>query len=180
MSGAGRPELETVDAAGLTLAIAGTRWHAEITDSLADRAIAAAKACGVEQPLVVRVAGAVELAVVARELARRYDAVVCVGAVIRGGTPHFEYVCDALTAGLTRVALDSGTPVGNGVLTCNTVAEARDRCGLPDSSEDKGWEAAVAALDTALLLRSIRCGDLQGVHGGPSPAGAELKGTSRH
>ena len=159
MSGAGRPELEAVDATGLTLAIAGTRWHAEITNSLADRAIAAAKACGVEQPLVVRVAGAVELPVVAQELARRYDAVVCVGAVIRGGTPHFEYVCDALTAGLSRVALDSGTPVGNGVLTCNTVAEARDRCGLPDSSEDKGWEAAVAALDTALLLRSIRCGD---------------------
>jgi 6,7-dimethyl-8-ribityllumazine synthase len=159
MSGAGRPELEAVDATGLTLAIAGTRWHAEITNSLADRAIAAAKACGVEEPLVVRVAGAVELPVVAQELARRYDAVVCVGAVIRGGTPHFEYVCDALTAGLTRVALDSGTPVGNGVLTCNTVAEARDRCGLPDSSEDKGWEAAVAALDTALLLRSIRCGD---------------------
>ena len=159
MSGAGRPELEAVDATGLTLAIAGTRWHAEITNSLADRAIAAAKACGVEQPLVVRVAGAVELPVVAQELARRYDAVVCVGAVIRGGTPHFEYVCDALTAGLSRVALDSGTPVGNGVLTCNTVAEARDRCGLPDSSEDEGWEAAVAALDTALLLRSIRCGD---------------------
>jgi 6,7-dimethyl-8-ribityllumazine synthase len=160
MSGAGRPELEAVDATGLTLAIAGTRWHAEITDSLADRAIAAAKACGVEEPLVVRVAGAVELPVVAQELARRYDAVVCVGAVIRGGTPHFEYVCDALTAGLTRVALDSGTPVGNGVLTCNTLQEALDRCGLPDSSEDKGWEAAVAALDTALLLRSIRCGDL--------------------
>ena len=180
MSGAGRPELEAVDATGLTLAIVGTRWHAEITDSLADRAIAAAKACGVEEPLVVRVAGAVELPVVAQELARRYDAVVCLGAVIRGGTPHFEYVCDALTAGLTRVALDSGTPVGNGVLTCNTVAEARDRCGLPDSSEDKGWEAAVAALDTALLLRSIRCGDLRGVHGGPHPAGAELKDTSRH
>ena len=180
MSGAGRPELEAVDATGLTLAIAGTRWHAEITDSLADRAIAAAKACGVEEPLVVRVAGAVELAVVAQELARRYDAVVCVGAVIRGGTPHFEYVCDALTAGLTRVALDSGTPVGNGVLTCNTVAEARDRCGLPDSSEDKGWEAAVAALDTALLLRSLRCGDLRGVRGGRPPAAAEPKDTSRH
>src|SRR5215469_17406105 len=171
MSGAGRPELEAVDATGLTLAIVGTRWHAEITDSLADRAIAAAKACGVEEPLVVRVAGAVELPVVAQELARRYDAVVCVGAVIRGGTPHFEYVCDALIAGLTRVALDAGIPVGNGVLTCNTVAEARDRCGLPDSSEDKGWEAAVAALDTALLLRSIRCGDLRV---------ADQKDTSRH
>jgi 6,7-dimethyl-8-ribityllumazine synthase len=162
MSGTGRPRLETVDAADLTLAIAGTRWHADITDSLVDRATAAAKGCGVDDLLVVRVAGAVELPVVAAELARHSDAVVCLGAVIRGGTPHFEYVCDAVTAGLTRVALDSGTPVGNGVLTCNTVEEARDRCGLPDSSEDKGWEAVVAALDTALLLRSIRCGRLAG------------------
>jgi 6,7-dimethyl-8-ribityllumazine synthase len=158
MSGLGRPQLGTVDAAGLTLAIAGTRWHTEITDSLVDRAVTAAKACGVDDLLVVRVAGAIELSVVAAELARHYDAVVCLGAVVRGGTPHFDYVCDSVTAGLTRVALDSGTPVGNGVLTCNTIEEARDRCGLPDSSEDKGWEAVVAALDTALLLRSIRCG----------------------
>ena len=160
MSGQGRPELATVDAAGLSLAIAATRWHAEITDSLVDRAAAAAKACGVTEPLVVRVAGAVELPVVAQELARRYDAVACLGAVIRGGTPHFEYVCDAVTAGLTRVALDEGTPVGNGVLTCNTIEQARDRSGLPDSSEDKGWEAVVAALDTAILLRAVRCADL--------------------
>ena len=160
MSGEGRPRLATVDAADLTLAIAGTRWHAEITDSLVDRAVAAAKDSGVGDLLVVRVAGAIELPVVAQELARHYDAVVCLGTVIRGGTPHFEYVCEAVTRGLTRVALDAGTPVGNGVLTCNTMQEARDRCGLPDSSEDKGREAAVAALDTALLLRSIRCGHL--------------------
>jgi 6,7-dimethyl-8-ribityllumazine synthase len=160
MSGQGRPELGFVDANDLALAIVATRWHAEITDSLLDRAVAAAKACGVSDLAVVRVAGAGELPVVAQELARRYDAVACLGAVIRGGTPHFEYVCDAVTAGLTRVALDRGTPVGNGVLTCNSVEQARDRCGLPDSSEDKGWEAVVAALDTALLLRAIRCGDL--------------------
>lgn len=160
MSGEGRPRLAVVDAANLALAIAGTRWHPEITDSLVERATIAAKESGVEDLLVVRVAGAVELPVIAQELARHYDAVVCLGAVVRGGTPHFEYVCDAVTAGLTRVALDARTPVGNGVLTCNTLQEARDRCGLPDSSEDKGWEAAVAALDTALLLRSIRCGDL--------------------
>jgi 6,7-dimethyl-8-ribityllumazine synthase len=145
-----------VDAAGLTLAIVSTRWNAEITDVLAERAVAAAKARGVDDPPVVRVAGAVELPVVAQELAKRYDAVVCLGAVIRGGTPHFEYVCDAVTAGLTRVALDEGTPVGNGVLTCNTAEEARARAGLPDSVEDKGWEAVVAALDTALLLRALR------------------------
>jgi 6,7-dimethyl-8-ribityllumazine synthase len=160
MSGQGRPELATVDAAGLSLAIAATRWNAEITDSLVDRATAAAKACGVTDPLVVWVAGAVELPVIAQELAKRYDAVACLGAVIRGGTPHFEYVCDAVTAGLTRVALDEGTPVGNGVLTCNTLEQARDRSGLPDSSEDKGWEAVVAALDTAILLRAVRCADL--------------------
>jgi 6,7-dimethyl-8-ribityllumazine synthase len=150
-----------VDAAGLTLGIVATRWNADITDQLAERAIAAAKACGVADPVIVRVAGAVELPVVAQELARHYDAVVVLGAVIRGGTPHFEYVCDAVTAGVTRVALDAGTPVGNGVLTCNTITEARDRAGLPDSSEDKGWEAVVAALDTAILLRSIRSGELR-------------------
>jgi 6,7-dimethyl-8-ribityllumazine synthase len=105
---------------------------------------------------VVRVPGAVELPVVAAELARRHDAVACLGAVIRGGTPHFEYVCDAVTYGLTRVALDSGTPVGNGVLTCDTLQQARDRAGLPDSAEDKGWEAVLAALETAVLLRSLR------------------------
>src|SRR6202020_1396578 len=160
MSGQGRPERATGDYAGLSLAIAATRWNAEITDSLVDRATAAAKACGVIDPLVVRVAGAVELPVVAQEPAQPYDAVACPGAVIRGDTPHSEYVCDAVTAGLTRVALDEGTPVGNGVLTCNTIEQARDRSGLPDSSEDKGWEAVVAALDTAILLRAVRCADL--------------------
>src|ERR1700760_4679684 len=157
MSGAGRPVLETVDASGLTLAILGTRGPAETPASLVERPAAAAVACGIDDPLVLRVAGAVELPVVAAELARYNDAVVCLGAVIRGGTPHFGYVCDAVTQGLTRVALDAGTPVGNGVLTCDTMEDARARAGLPDSSEDKGWEAVVAALDTALLLPSIRC-----------------------
>ena len=165
MSGEGRPQLATVDAAGLTLAIAATRWHAEITDSLVERAVEAARASGVEAPAVVRVPGAVELPVVAAALAGSdFDAVVCLGCVIRGGTPHFEYVCDAVTAGLTRVALDYGKPVGNGVLTCNTVAEARDRSGLSGSAEDKGWEAVVAALDTALTLRAIRSGNFPQEH----------------
>jgi 6,7-dimethyl-8-ribityllumazine synthase len=165
MSGEGRPGLPSVSADGLTLAIAATRWHAEITDCLVERAVEAAQACGVLAPVVVRVAGAVELPVVAAALAERdFDAVVCLGCVIRGGTPHFEYVCDAMTAGLTRVALDSGKPVGNGVLTCNTVAEARDRSGRPDSAEDKGWEAVVAALDTALVLRAIRSGTFSQEH----------------
>lgn len=156
MSGTGRPGAAPVDAAGLTLAIAATRWHDEITGSLLRRAVAAAAACGVDDPLVVRVPGAVELPVVAAELAASHDAVACLGAVIRGGTPHFEYVCEAVTYGLSRVALDAATPVGNGVLTCDTLVQARERCGLEGSTEDKGWEAVVAALDTALVLRSLR------------------------
>jgi 6,7-dimethyl-8-ribityllumazine synthase len=156
VSGEGRPGGQPVDASGLRVAIAATRWHAEITDQLLARAVAAARACGAGEPLVVRVPGAVELPVVAAELARRHDAVVCLGAVIRGGTPHFDYVCDALTYGLARVALDAGTPVGNGVLTCDSLQQARDRSGAEGSAEDKGWDAAVAALETALVLRSLR------------------------
>src|ERR1700761_8235991 len=158
MSGAGSPGAAVVDASGLSLAIVATRWHRKITDSLVARGTAAAIACGVPDPVVLRVAGAIELPVVAAELARHHDAVVCLGAVIRGGTPHFEYVCDAVTAGLTRTSLDSNTPIGNGVLTCDTLDQAMDRAGLPESHEDKGWEATVAALDTALLLRHLRSG----------------------
>ncbi|MBT2209751.1 MULTISPECIES: 6,7-dimethyl-8-ribityllumazine synthase [Actinomadura] len=156
MSGAGRPEDATVEAAGLTLGVACTRWHAQITDQLLERALAAAKACGVDEPVVVRVAGALELPVVAQQLARDLDAVVVLGAVVRGQTAHFDYVCDSVTSGVTRVALDEATPVGNGVLTCDTIEQALDRSGLPDSHEDKGWEATVAALDTALTLRGLR------------------------
>jgi 6,7-dimethyl-8-ribityllumazine synthase len=145
-----------VDAAGLRLGIVAARWHRVIADQLLDRALAAGAACGVVDPVVVRVAGAVELPVVAQEMARRLDAVVALGVVLRGGTPHFEYVCDAVTAGLGRVALDEGTPIGNGVLTCDTEQQAVDRSGGPDSQEDKGWEATVAALDSALVLRELR------------------------
>ncbi len=100
--------------------------------------------------------GTFELPVVAGELARTHDAVVALGVVVRGGTPHFEYVCSAATDGLTRVALDAATPVGFGVLTCDDDAQALDRAGLPGSSEDKGYEATAAALRTALALRSLR------------------------
>ena len=158
MSGAGRPEAAPVDASGLSLGVVCARWNAEITDQLLDRALAAAKESGVAAPVVVRVAGALEIPVVAQQLARDNDAVVCLGTVIRGGTPHFDYVCDSVTAGLTRVALDEGTPVGNGVLTCDTEQQALDRAGLPGSHEDKGYEATAAALHTATLLKKIRRG----------------------
>ena len=108
------------------------------------------------EPTLVRVPGTVELSVAAARLAATHDVVVVLGVVVRGGTPHFEYVCDALTAGLLRVSLDAGVPVGNGVLTTNTEAEALDRAGLPGSAEDKGEQAASAALDTALTLRKLR------------------------
>ncbi len=157
MSGEGAPtQLPLPDAAGLSLGIVATRWHDELTSALLSRSIAAAAACGVPGPTVCRVAGAAELGVVAQQLAADHDAVVALGAVIRGGTPHFDYVCQAVTTSLTRVALDERTPVGNGVLTCDTVAQALDRCGQPDSAEDKGWEATVAALDTAVVLRQLR------------------------
>jgi 6,7-dimethyl-8-ribityllumazine synthase len=158
VSGEGRPGGAVLDAAGLSLALVATRWHAEITDALLDRAVAAARSCGVAEPVVVRVPGAVELPVVAAELAGRHDAVACLGAVIRGGTPHFDYVCDAVTYGLARVALDTRTPVGNGVLTCDTLQQAQDRSGAEGAAEDKGWDTVLAALETALVLRTVRSG----------------------
>lgn len=157
MSGEGRPEYgQAPDASGLRLAVAAATWHAEIVDTLLERALATARQAGVREPTVVRVPGTIELPVVCQELARTHDAVVALGVVIRGGTPHFEYVCDAVTAGLTRVSLDERTPTGNGVLTCDTHEQAVERSGVPGSTEDKGAEACLAALHTALVLRELR------------------------
>ena len=158
MSGAGAPATRPVDAKGFSLAIVATRWHAQITQALLDSAVRTAAECGIPEPTVVRVAGAVELPVVVQSLANTHDAVAALGVVIRGGTPHFEYVCDAVTFGLTRVSLDSHTPVRNGVLTCDTEQQALDRAGLADSAEDKGREAVLAALDTARVLKCLRTG----------------------
>jgi 6,7-dimethyl-8-ribityllumazine synthase len=156
VAGFGEPSGWTVDAAGLTVGVAATRWHADLVDHMLDRAVAAAKECGVDDVVVARVAGSVELPVVAQALARRCDAVVALGVVVRGETAHFDYVCKAVTEGLTRVALDESTPVAHGVLTVETLEQARDRAGLPGSAEDKGWAATVAALDAALAIRTIR------------------------
>jgi 6,7-dimethyl-8-ribityllumazine synthase len=155
MAGFGEPHLSTVEAAGLSLGIVATRWHGELVDHMVDRAEAAAKACGVDDVVTVRVSGSVELPVVAQALARHCDAVVALGVVIRGATAHFDYVCQSVTEGLTRVALDESTPVAHGVLTVNTLEQAHDRAGLPDSAEDKGWSATVAALDAAIGLRAL-------------------------
>lgn len=155
MSGSGAPQEGTVDAGGLRVAIVAARWHERVMDGLIAGATAAAARAGADVE-VVRVPGTFELPVVALACARAgFDAVVALGVVIRGGTPHFEYVCDAATTGLTRVALDTGVPVGFGVLTCDTEAQALDRAGLAESREDKGAEAAAAALATAVLLRDL-------------------------
>ncbi|MCA1654905.1 MAG: 6,7-dimethyl-8-ribityllumazine synthase [Pseudonocardiaceae bacterium] len=156
MSGEGRPEVEVPECGGIRLAIVATRWHEKITSALLDRALAAAAKAGLTEPTVVRVPGAIELPVVCQELAKHHDAVVALGVVIRGGTPHFEYVCDSVTYGLTRVSLDESTPVGNGVLTVNEEEQALARSGGPDSTEDKGFEATVAALETAMVIRGLR------------------------
>ncbi|MGW0435038.1 6,7-dimethyl-8-ribityllumazine synthase [Micromonospora sp. NPDC003197] len=156
MAGFGEPDTSTVDAAGLTVGVVAARWHGELTDHMLDRAVAAAKACGVDEVVTARVAGSVELPVVAQALARRCDVVVALGVVIRGATAHFDYVCQSVTEGLTRIALDTGKPVAHGVLTVNSIEQARDRAGLPGSAEDKGWAATVAALDAALTIRTLR------------------------
>jgi 6,7-dimethyl-8-ribityllumazine synthase len=154
--GPGVPDLPQIDASGLMLAIVASTWHQTICDALLDGARKVAAGSGIENPTVVRVLGAIEIPVVAQALAATHDAVIALGVVIRGETPHFDYVCDAVTQGLTRVSLDLSTPVANGVLTTNTEEQALARAGLPDSTEDKGAQAAAAALSTALTLRDLR------------------------
>jgi 6,7-dimethyl-8-ribityllumazine synthase len=154
--GAGVPDMPVFDASGLKLAIVASTWHSTICDALLDGARKVASSSGIDEPDVIRVLGAIEIPVVAQELAKSHDAVVALGVVIRGQTPHFDYVCDAVTQGLTRVSLDEGTPVANGVLTTDNEQQALDRAGLPGSVEDKGAQAAAAALSTALTLRDLR------------------------
>jgi 6,7-dimethyl-8-ribityllumazine synthase len=156
VSGHGVPDLPDIDASDVSLAIVASTWHTTICDALLDGAVRAAKQLGATDPTIVRVLGAIEIPVVAQALAAKYDAVVALGVVIRGETPHFDYVCDAVTQGLTRVSLDESTPVANGVLTTNTEQQALDRAGLPNSGEDKGAQAVAAALSTAVVLRDIR------------------------
>ncbi|MDO9494682.1 MAG: 6,7-dimethyl-8-ribityllumazine synthase [Nocardioides sp.] len=159
MSGHGAPTQPPVDCHDLRVAVVAASWHTQVMDGLvagAERALAAHE---VEAPVVIRVPGTFELPVVAAALAAQgYDAVVALGVVIRGGTPHFDYVCSAATDGLTRVALDHQAAVGFGVLTCDTEEQALDRAGLEGSSEDKGYEATAAALLTAQTLKRVKRG----------------------
>jgi len=161
VAGSGAPELginptDVKRCAHLRVAIVAAQWHTEVMDALVANAVKALAEHGIDEPTLVRVPGCFELPVAAHALAKhRYDAIVALGVVIRGGTPHFEYVCQAATDGLTRVAVESGIPVGFGVLTTDNEQQAIDRAGLPGSAEDKGREAALSAVATALTLKGL-------------------------
>ena len=151
MSGAGAPKIE-IDATGLQVAIVVTSWHTDITDGLLAGAERALQKAGNDTYEVWRVPGAFELPLAAKWAAEEgADAIVALGVVIQGDTPHFDYVCAGATDGLMRVQLDSGIPVGFGLLTVDTEQQALDRAGLPDSREDKGAEAVEAAVLMARL-----------------------------
>jgi 6,7-dimethyl-8-ribityllumazine synthase len=157
VAGHGSPDI-IADGRGLTVTVIAGSWHDEITDGLIAGAIRVLDASGATRS-VIRVPGAFELPLVAQTALRAgADAVVCLGVIIRGGTPHFDFVSNAATDGLTRVALDEGKPVGFGVLTLDDEQQGLDRAGLPGSREDKGAEAASAALATAVVLRNLRRG----------------------
>jgi 6,7-dimethyl-8-ribityllumazine synthase len=161
MSGAGAPTIQFdsengIDGSGLKVTVVSGRWHEKIADGLLAGALRVLEASGASVT-VVRVPGSFELPVAAKAaLESGADAVVALGVIIRGGTPHFEFVSDAATSGLTRVAIDTGKPVGFGVLTLEDEEQGIDRAGLPGSHEDKGAEAAAAAIETALVLAEVR------------------------
>lgn len=157
MSRGGAPTIPDPIASTSKVAIVAASWHQEVMDGLIAGAVRALARCGLHDVPVIRVPGTFELPVVCAALAHAgYDAVVALGVVVRGETPHFDYVCSAASAGLTQVAISTGVPIGFGVLTCDTDAQALDRAGLEHSSEDKGAEAAMAAVTTALTIEQVR------------------------
>lgn len=163
MSGPGAPQEILVEGsgAGLRVAVICASWHTEVMAGLRAGAERALRRAGVSEVLTITVPGCFELPVAASRVAaagHRVDAIIALGLVLRGQTPHFDYVCSATAMGLTDVAVRTGIPVGFGVLTCDTVAQAIDRAGLPGSREDKGAEAADSALATALVLRAALAG----------------------
>jgi 6,7-dimethyl-8-ribityllumazine synthase len=152
MSGEGAPNV-VADGSKLRVAVVHAGWHAQVVGGLVDGARRGLADCQVSEVVEVPVPGTFELPVAASRLAAHgFDAVVALGVVIRGGTPHFDYVCQAATIGLTEVSVRTGVPVGFGVLTCDTEEQAFERSGLPGSKEDKGYEAATSAVVTAVKL----------------------------
>lgn len=161
MSGEGSPTL-SVDATGLRVAVIAGKWHHVVMSGLISGSVATIEASGASHELF-EVAGAFELPLAAQAALTPveqggggFDAAICLGVIIRGGTPHFDFVANSVTDGLTRVQLDTSRPVGFGVLTTDNDEQALDRSGLPGSRESKGVEAAEAALHAAVTLRAIR------------------------
>ena len=153
MSGDGAPVIEPAQAHGLTVTVVAGQWHERIAEGLLAGALRYLEKTGAKVS-VLRVPGSFELPLACQHvLEGGADAAVALGVIIRGGTPHFEYVASAATDGLTQVALTTGKPVGFGVLTIDDEAQGIDRAGLEGSSEDKGVEAADAAVRLALSLR---------------------------
>jgi len=153
-----RPLEGTYEAGDARVTIIVSRWNGEITEGLLRGALAALERQGVpdEQVQVLRVPGAFELPLAALKVANtgRVDGVIALGCVIRGDTPHFDYVCAECTRGLGQVSLDSSLPVGFGLLTCDNLAQAQARSG--DNRENKGEEAALTVLEMLSLLRQVR------------------------
>ena len=155
MSGVGSPESVVKNFTGKRVVVVASSWHTEIMDGLIAGAAKVIESAGLV-PEIHRVPGAFELPLGASIAVNSgADAVVALGVVIRGGTPHFEYVCSAATDGLTKVALETGVPIGFGLLTCDNEQQALDRAGLVGSNEDKGAEAAAAAMNMVSVLKTI-------------------------
>jgi 6,7-dimethyl-8-ribityllumazine synthase len=145
-------------AGGLRFAIVVSRFNHFITDRLLQGALDALKRTGAndDQIEIIRIPGAWEFPVTVKAVAalKRHDAIICLGAVIRGDTPHFDYVAGEAASGIARVAAETGVPVAMGVLTTNTVEQAVDRSGA--KSGNKGFDAAMTAIEMANLLRRIQ------------------------
>ncbi|WP_288782997.1 6,7-dimethyl-8-ribityllumazine synthase [uncultured Cutibacterium sp.] len=153
--GSAVPDLSGLNGSGLRVGVVASQWHDAVMTGLLDGALRGLRGSGVSDPVVVRVPGSFELPVACASLADHFDALVALGVVIRGGTPHFDYVCDAATRGITDVAVRTKTPIGFGLLTCDDDAQALDRAGLEGSHEDKGYEAAQAAIATFTAVSTV-------------------------
>jgi len=150
MAGAA-PKIQ-IDSSSLAVTILVTSWHSDVTNALLAGAEKALRDSGNDIYTVVRVPGAFELPLAAKWAAEdEVDAIIALGVVIQGETPHFDYVCEAATNGLTQVQLEYGIPIGFGLLTVDNLQQALDRAGLPESKEDKGAEAVEAAIHMARL-----------------------------
>lgn len=166
MSGKGAPELSVRNCGDLRVAVIAAQWHEKVMDGLVDGALRALRELGIDEPTLLRVPGSFELPVVAKVLAGRgYDAIVALGVVIRGGTPHFEYVSQGVTLGLTQVTVDTGVPVGFGVLTCDTEEQALDRAwprrvqrgqGARSGHRRRGHRGHAAHRQRTLALSALR------------------------